>query len=98
MKRRFGKRLDRQPSEDLTMEEKKTDKVKVKLLLRKARVTFEKLCGFACDDLRSFEGLTVAMYRPTDPACLGVCRALFGKTYIFFFFFARDLYIRCYNK
>ncbi|OXU20747.1 hypothetical protein TSAR_007390 [Trichomalopsis sarcophagae] len=73
MKRRFGTKSMDHSDEDSAVEE-----TKVKLLPRKARETFEQLCGFACDDLRSFGRLTTAMYRPTDPACLGVCRALFG--------------------
>ncbi|XP_053994266.1 vitamin K-dependent gamma-carboxylase [Hylaeus volcanicus] len=39
---------------------------------------FEKLCGFQLQDLSSFERFTLLLYRPTDPASLGVVRALFG--------------------
>ncbi|XP_076618257.1 gamma-glutamyl carboxylase [Colletes latitarsis] len=39
---------------------------------------FEKLCGFRLDDLSSFDKFTVLLYRPSDPASLGIVRALFG--------------------
>ncbi|XP_076642244.1 gamma-glutamyl carboxylase [Halictus rubicundus] len=44
---------------------------------------FEKLCGFRLDDVSSFEKLTNLLYRPTDAACLGVVRALFGFCMVF---------------
>ncbi|XP_014206982.1 vitamin K-dependent gamma-carboxylase [Copidosoma floridanum] len=46
--------------------------------IEKIRDMFERLTGFACEDLCSFEGFARAMYRPVDPASLGVARALFG--------------------
>ncbi|XP_032670283.1 vitamin K-dependent gamma-carboxylase isoform X2 [Odontomachus brunneus] len=39
---------------------------------------FEKLCGCKVSDVLSFEKFTQLLYRPTDPASLGVARALFG--------------------
>ncbi|XP_031841315.2 gamma-glutamyl carboxylase isoform X1 [Nomia melanderi] len=39
---------------------------------------FEQLCGFRLNDVSTFEKLTSFLYRPTDAACLGVVRALFG--------------------
>ncbi|XP_076231149.1 gamma-glutamyl carboxylase isoform X1 [Calliopsis andreniformis] len=39
---------------------------------------FEKLWGFQLKDLSSFDRFTKLLYRPTDPASLGVVRALFG--------------------
>ncbi|XP_076163553.1 gamma-glutamyl carboxylase isoform X2 [Ptiloglossa arizonensis] len=39
---------------------------------------FERLCGFRLNDLSSFDKFTQLLYRPTDPASLGVVRALFG--------------------
>lgn len=41
--------------------------------------TFENVCGFRLDDLKSYEKFVALMYRPTDPASLGVARAFFGK-------------------
>lgn len=41
--------------------------------------TFERLFGFKIRDVSSFESFTQFLYRPTDPASLGVARALFGK-------------------
>ncbi|XP_014477597.1 PREDICTED: vitamin K-dependent gamma-carboxylase [Dinoponera quadriceps] len=40
--------------------------------------SFEKLCGCKVSDVSSFEKFTRFLYRPTDPASLGVARALFG--------------------
>lgn len=40
---------------------------------------FEKLCGFKLNNLSSFESFVALLYRPTDPASLGVVRALFGN-------------------
>ncbi|XP_028048732.2 vitamin K-dependent gamma-carboxylase isoform X2 [Monomorium pharaonis] len=39
---------------------------------------FERLFGFKISDVSSFEKFTQFLYRPTDPASLGVTRALFG--------------------
>ncbi|XP_012262131.2 vitamin K-dependent gamma-carboxylase [Athalia rosae] len=39
---------------------------------------FEKVCGFRLSDLQSYKKFVALMYRPTDPASLGVARALFG--------------------
>lgn len=39
---------------------------------------FEKLWRFWLKDLSSFDSFTKLLYRPTDPASLGVVRALFG--------------------
>ncbi|XP_024877987.1 vitamin K-dependent gamma-carboxylase [Temnothorax curvispinosus] len=39
---------------------------------------FERLFGFKVNDLSSLEKFTQFLYRPTDPASLGVARALFG--------------------
>ncbi|XP_039307001.1 vitamin K-dependent gamma-carboxylase isoform X2 [Solenopsis invicta] len=38
----------------------------------------ERLFGFKLSDVSSFEKFTQFLYRPTDPASLGVVRALFG--------------------
>ncbi|XP_066594912.1 vitamin K-dependent gamma-carboxylase [Prorops nasuta] len=38
----------------------------------------ESTCGFRLEDISSFEKITQFLYRPTDPASLGVARALFG--------------------
>lgn len=43
------------------------------------RESFEKAQGFSLKDLTSFERFVRLMYRPTDPASLGMARALFGK-------------------
>lgn len=43
--------------------------------------SFEKLCGFRLGDVLSFEKFTALLYRPADPASLGVVRALFGKSF-----------------
>lgn len=40
---------------------------------------FERLFGFKISNVSSFEKFTQFLYRPTDPASLGVARALFGK-------------------
>lgn len=39
---------------------------------------FERIFGFKLGDLSYFERFTALLYRPTDPASLGVVRALFG--------------------
>ncbi|KAH0564429.1 vitamin K-dependent gamma-carboxylase [Cotesia glomerata] len=39
---------------------------------------FESACGFKFEDLKSFDKFVALLYRPTDPASLGVVRALFG--------------------
>ncbi|XP_025156701.1 vitamin K-dependent gamma-carboxylase isoform X2 [Harpegnathos saltator] len=41
-------------------------------------INFEKFCGCKVSDVSSFENFTRFLYRPTDPASLGVARALFG--------------------
>lgn len=41
--------------------------------------TFERLFGLKISDVSNFERFTQFLYRPTDPASLGVARALFGK-------------------
>ncbi|XP_011879676.1 PREDICTED: vitamin K-dependent gamma-carboxylase isoform X2 [Vollenhovia emeryi] len=38
----------------------------------------ERLCGLKISDVSSFEKFTQFLYRPTDPASLGMARALFG--------------------
>ena len=43
------------------------------------RESFEKCQGFKLKDLTSFHRFVRLMYRPTDPASLGVARALFGE-------------------
>ncbi|CAB3366213.1 Hypothetical predicted protein [Cloeon dipterum] len=45
--------------------------------------TFAKLFGFDTSDLASFKCLLVLLYRPTDPASLGVVRCLFGLLMVF---------------
>ncbi|XP_043275488.1 vitamin K-dependent gamma-carboxylase isoform X2 [Venturia canescens] len=42
------------------------------------RDSFEKCQGFQLSDLTSYEKFVGLLYRPTDPASLGVARALFG--------------------
>ncbi|XP_024943980.1 vitamin K-dependent gamma-carboxylase isoform X2 [Cephus cinctus] len=39
---------------------------------------FEKISGFSIDNFTSYENFVRLLYRPTDPASLGVARALFG--------------------
>ncbi|XP_046752619.1 vitamin K-dependent gamma-carboxylase [Diprion similis] len=39
---------------------------------------FEEVCGFRLGDLKNYEKFVALMYRPTNPASLGVARALFG--------------------
>lgn len=41
---------------------------------------FERLLCVKLRDVASFEKFTQFLYRPTDPASLGVARALFGKS------------------
>lgn len=41
---------------------------------------FERLFGFKISDVSSFEKFAQFLYRPTDPASLGVARALFGES------------------
>lgn len=41
---------------------------------------FERLFNFKASNVLSFEKFTKFLYRPTDPASLGVARALFGKS------------------
>lgn len=48
----------------------------LKLLLNN---NFKKLLGLKISDVSNFEKFTQFLYRPTDPASLGVARALFGK-------------------
>jgi len=40
---------------------------------------FERLFSFKISDVSSFEKFVQFLYRPTDPASLGVARALFGE-------------------
>lgn len=40
---------------------------------------FKRLFDFKISDILNFEKFTQFLYRPTDPASLGVARALFGK-------------------
>lgn len=65
-----------QPCSETESECKKDGKQK--LSARIIEDKFERLCGFKLDDLSSFEKFTALLYRPTDPASLGVVRALFG--------------------
>ncbi|OAD57753.1 Vitamin K-dependent gamma-carboxylase, partial [Eufriesea mexicana] len=46
--------------------------------LRSIENNLERVCGFELKDLSSFSRFTELLYRPTDPASLGVIRALFG--------------------
>lgn len=41
--------------------------------------SFENVCGFRLSDLSTYDKFVALMYRPTDPASLGVARALFGE-------------------
>lgn len=44
---------------------------------------FKRLFDFKVNNVSSFEKFVQFLYRPSDPASLGVARALFGKsTYI----------------
>ncbi|XP_053596618.1 vitamin K-dependent gamma-carboxylase isoform X1 [Microplitis demolitor] len=56
--------------------EKVKDVIKNKFVLFKDK--FENCCGFSWSDLKSFDNFVRLLYRPTDPASLGVARALFG--------------------
>ncbi|EZA52552.1 hypothetical protein DMN91_005843 [Ooceraea biroi] len=47
-------------------------------LKESCNINFERLLGFKVGDVSSFEKFTQFLYRPTDPASLGVARALFG--------------------
>lgn len=49
-------------------------------LKRSFNNNFERLLGCKVSDVSSFEKFTRFLYRPTDPASLGVVRALFGKS------------------
>ncbi|KAG8225022.1 hypothetical protein J437_LFUL006033 [Ladona fulva] len=40
--------------------------------------SFERLFGFKLTDLASWDSFVRLLFRPSDPACLGVVRALFG--------------------
>lgn len=62
--------------------EKVKDVIKNKFVLFKDK--FENCCGFSWSDLKSFDNFVRLLYRPTDPASLGVARALFGKSKTFF--------------
>lgn len=42
---------------------------------------FERLFHFKTSNVWNFEKFVQFLYRPTDPASLGVARALFGKLY-----------------
>lgn len=39
---------------------------------------FKRVFGFSLNELLNFEDFVKLLYRPTDPASLGVARALFG--------------------
>lgn len=59
-------------------ESDKEDEGRYRAVLREVGNRFEELCGFKLADLSSFESFVALLYRPTDPASLGVVRALFG--------------------
>uniref|UniRef100_A0A672JID6 Vitamin K-dependent gamma-carboxylase n=1 Tax=Salarias fasciatus TaxID=181472 RepID=A0A672JID6_SALFA len=42
------------------------------------KTRMEKIFGFKKEDLSSWESLVTLLNRPTDPACLGIFRCLFG--------------------
>ncbi|XP_006616444.1 vitamin K-dependent gamma-carboxylase [Apis dorsata] len=65
------------PSE-VESERDKGDGGRYYAVLREVENRFEKLCGFKLGDLSSFESFAALLYRPSDPASLGVVRALFG--------------------
>lgn len=61
--------------------------------LRSIENNLERVCGLELKDLSSFSRLTELLYRPTDPASLGVIRALFGEIFLtlsFLFNLIRD--------
>lgn len=66
------------PSE-VESERDKGDGGRYYVVLREVENRFEKLCGFKLGDLSSFESFAALLYRPSDPASLGVVRALFGN-------------------
>lgn len=49
-------------------------------LKRSFNDNFVRLCGYKVNDVSNFEAFTQYLYRPTDPASLGVARALFGNS------------------
>ncbi|KAG6797464.1 Vitamin K-dependent gamma-carboxylase [Apis mellifera caucasica] len=59
-------------------ESDKEDEGRYRAVLREVGNRFEELCGFKLADLSSFESFVALLYRPTDPASLGVVRAFFG--------------------
>ncbi|KAI4498557.1 hypothetical protein M0802_006263 [Mischocyttarus mexicanus] len=61
-------------NEKKTLEMKKLESRSVPSLYEK----FENACGFKLIELSSFENFVKLLYRPTDPASLGLTRALFG--------------------
>lgn len=68
---------------DRTMNEENVETLKRKQFgIRSKRLSYEKFedaCGFKFVELSSFENFVRLLYRPTDPANLGIARALFGK-------------------
>lgn len=44
---------------------------------------FEDVFGFKLIDISSWESFINLLYKPTDPASLGILRALFGKAIMF---------------
>nr|XP_050847817.1 vitamin K-dependent gamma-carboxylase isoform X1 [Vespula vulgaris]XP_050847819.1 vitamin K-dependent gamma-carboxylase isoform X1 [Vespula vulgaris] len=67
---------------DRTMNEENVETLKRKQFgIRSKRLSYEKFedaCGFKFVELSSFENFVRLLYRPTDPANLGIARALFG--------------------
>lgn len=51
--------------------------------LDKQKIDISKIFGFNFKDLSSWQNFVRLLYRPTDPASLGVVRALFGKLIIY---------------
>lgn len=47
--------------------------------MEKIKNEFEKFTNFSLDELMNFDRVVKLLYRPTDPASLGIVRALFGK-------------------
>lgn len=54
---------------------------------------FERLSGFQLKDLTSWDRFVKLMFRPTDPASLGITRVLFGK-----FFSLKDFRTEIFRK
>ncbi|XP_046820051.1 vitamin K-dependent gamma-carboxylase [Vespa crabro] len=67
---------------DRTIDEENVKTLKTKKFeIRSKRSSYEKFedaCGFKFVELSSFENFVRLLYRPTDPANLGITRALFG--------------------